>query len=379
MEENLAQKPESWRDFWGGRTPYHELSLKDTYGERPYVLKYVPRNGKVIEAGSGLGRVSFYLEKIGIDIIGVDFSKKDLCQCRSFSRKNNFEPKRFIHGDILDLPFEDNSCSGYLSFGVVEHFIEGPQKPLKEAFRVLRSGGILILTTPNRFAIHRLYGNIKNELKFSLKKLFYFLKGEKISRPKEDFWQYWYSKEQLVDFTEKQGFKTVISENFGLKSALDWLIKSPEFRIFELAKPLLMRMANVLDNTFLRSFSANSIVVSYKPGENLHCFLSGESSATLDSNIPLSPVLMKKLNSKILDSYANNQRPYFRVNNNITEFSTKITDNSGSCHYCKKSFLDNDLIDLSFSIPICSNCIKDPLINIEVSNLNLVEKWVPWK
>jgi SAM-dependent methyltransferase len=382
MEENIAQKPEAWGSFWEGRTPYHEFPLKDTYGERPYVLKYVPRFGRVIEAGSGLGRVSFYLEKMGIDIIGVDFSKKDLCQCRAFARTNDFTPENFVHGDILDLPFDDNSCTGYLSFGVVEHFIEGPQKALKEAFRVLKPGGILVLTTPNRFAIYRLYGNFKKEIKFKFKKFLNFLKGRKIGRPKEEFWQYWYSKDQLREFTERQGFKTVISENFGLKSSFDWLIRSPEFRPFLISRPLVMRISNFLEKSFLRNFSANSVVVSYKPGLQLQCFFSGTNTETIissDIDVPISKSSLDNVPSRILEKYRKGRRPFFEKRTYYPASKHSSSKMEKNCSYCKKNYLEDYLIDMSFSKPVGLDCLQDPLINIEIGNCNLEEKWVPWK
>jgi len=33
--------------------------------ERPYILKYMPKNGKIIEAGCGLGRFVIHLMEIG--------------------------------------------------------------------------------------------------------------------------------------------------------------------------------------------------------------------------------------------------------------------------------------------------------------------------
>lgn len=54
-----------------------------------------------------------------------------------------------MKGDVLNLPYEDNLLCGYLSFGVVEHFSDGTQKPIAEAYRTLRAGGVAIITTPN--------------------------------------------------------------------------------------------------------------------------------------------------------------------------------------------------------------------------------------
>ena len=53
-----------------------------------------------------------------------------------------------IAGDIHAIPCADASIDAYLSFGVLEHFEHGMGPSLAEARRVLRPGGILVLTIP---------------------------------------------------------------------------------------------------------------------------------------------------------------------------------------------------------------------------------------
>jgi SAM-dependent methyltransferase len=50
--------------------------------------------------------------------------------------------------DVLRLPLADNSVSAYLSMGVVEHFEEGPGQALREAARVLKAGGVALVSVP---------------------------------------------------------------------------------------------------------------------------------------------------------------------------------------------------------------------------------------
>ena len=55
--------------------------------------------------------------------------------------------------------------------GVIEHFIDGPEKPLKELFRVLKHGGIAIVTVPS-------FNKIRQLKKF-FNKYFIFLNPKK--------------------------------------------------------------------------------------------------------------------------------------------------------------------------------------------------------
>jgi SAM-dependent methyltransferase len=55
---------------------------------------------------------------------------------------------RFVCGDATDLPFPDESFDAVTMFDLLEHVIDDRQA-VREAFRVLRPGGFLLVSTPN--------------------------------------------------------------------------------------------------------------------------------------------------------------------------------------------------------------------------------------
>lgn len=61
---------------------------------------------------------------------------------------------KFIKGDFLKdkLPFRKNSFDLIFSFDVIEH-LKKPEKMLKLAYRLLKTNGVFILSTPNKFRI----------------------------------------------------------------------------------------------------------------------------------------------------------------------------------------------------------------------------------
>ncbi len=73
--------------------------------------------------------------------MGLDFSEEAIAKIQICQRENNFMAK-FCRGNVESLPFKDNSFSGYISLGVIEHFEEGPIKALREAYRILCPGVI---------------------------------------------------------------------------------------------------------------------------------------------------------------------------------------------------------------------------------------------
>ena len=209
--EDRGQKSDVWQQEWNRLSPESEIQMWDYFGLRQWILKYTPRHGKILEAGCGLGRNNFYLNHFGIQTIGLDFSADTIAFLRQWQKQYNYNLD-FIKGDVTNLPFENNSLGGYLSFGVVEHFIDGPQKPLAEAYRVLRPGGIAIISTPAPSwskLLKKTTSNLKEIIKKMLgrtlfKKLFpnkkYTPKSKKI------FFQYEYTPIQLKHHVEKQVF-----------------------------------------------------------------------------------------------------------------------------------------------------------------------------
>ncbi|PLX21804.1 hypothetical protein C0584_01730 [Candidatus Parcubacteria bacterium] len=115
---------------------------KGSFLEKKF-LKFLPKDGKILEGGCGLGQWVKILVEHGYDIFGLDFAEETV----KTLNKTNPELK-ISKGDVFNLLLKDGGLSGYISLGVIEHFEEGPEKIIKEMKRVLRRDGILIVTVP---------------------------------------------------------------------------------------------------------------------------------------------------------------------------------------------------------------------------------------
>ena len=58
-----------------------------------------------------------------------------------------------LHTDIEDIPFEDNTWDAVICLEVLEH-VDNPFKAISELYRVLKPGGMLLLTTPFLLGYH---------------------------------------------------------------------------------------------------------------------------------------------------------------------------------------------------------------------------------
>jgi len=192
----------SWESFWYDKTI--ENQVNEVENEYPKILDAILNNSNlnsvILEAGCGLGKFLFYLKKKKYkNLIGVDLVDYPLEMIRN--RDPNICTKK---GGVESLPLEDEIIDLYLSMGVIEHFEEGPEKPLNEAYRTLRKNGVIIIAVP--------YQNLYR----STIRRFFTLPILKILKPSfrnknRVFYQYYYSKRNLI--------KLITTANF---SITDW-------------------------------------------------------------------------------------------------------------------------------------------------------------
>ena len=83
---------------------------------------------------------------------------------------NKLEKQADVYGSVLELPFNPNSFDTVLSTQVLEHVPE-PKKMLKEAFRILKEGGHLILTAPMTWGLHEIPDDYYRYTRYGLKYL----------------------------------------------------------------------------------------------------------------------------------------------------------------------------------------------------------------
>ena len=110
---------------------------------KPLVEKYLPAGGHVLEAGCGVGQWVRYLEQRGFRATGIEIAPETVKMAL-----DHWPGLDLRVGDVANMDFPDNTFDAALSLGVVEHWPEGPAAPLKELHRVLKEGGIALITVP---------------------------------------------------------------------------------------------------------------------------------------------------------------------------------------------------------------------------------------
>ncbi len=105
--------------------------------------KWLPAHTPILEAGCGSGRWVAWFIKQGWRATGLDWST-ELCE----RAQREIPDGRFMQGDMRHMPFTDGDFGAIVSLGAIEHTPEGPMGSLREYHRVLRPGGIAIITVP---------------------------------------------------------------------------------------------------------------------------------------------------------------------------------------------------------------------------------------
>jgi ubiquinone/menaquinone biosynthesis C-methylase UbiE len=100
---------------------------------------------EVLDAGCGTGYGLQVLRGVGpAKLVGVDTSEDAVAR----ARKEVDRYAEIVQGDVRKLPFDDDAFDVVVCFEVIEH-IEGHDEALGEMRRVLRAGGVLLISSPN--------------------------------------------------------------------------------------------------------------------------------------------------------------------------------------------------------------------------------------
>lgn len=102
----------------------------------------------VLDLACGVGYGSYHLARKGFNgVIGIDRSKAAVGYARAVYAK--LPNLAFITADAENLPISSSAVNVLTSFETVEH-LENADAFLLESGRVLKEGGLLILSTPNK-------------------------------------------------------------------------------------------------------------------------------------------------------------------------------------------------------------------------------------
>ncbi|MFH1455582.1 MAG: class I SAM-dependent methyltransferase [archaeon] len=137
---------------WGDHLDPHSFDTKEEYflflqlmKVYEFIPSIIPKGKEVLDAGCGEGYGANYLAKKGFQVIAIDINKKTIIE----ARKKYRESCLFLQLNAEKLPYKNETFDAIMSSHVIEH-LKNDAGYVKELQRVLKKGGKLILTTPNK-------------------------------------------------------------------------------------------------------------------------------------------------------------------------------------------------------------------------------------
>ena len=148
METKLNQIKESYKDFSFRTIPVDKSNLQ--WKTIVDICQSLSSDAAILDAGCGDGRYVLGSQELGFqNVIGVDLFE-------------NIQDKslKYIREDINHLSFKDQSFDFIYSVSVI-NYCENYERTLKEWYRVLRPGGLIMISGHTRYSVFTLIRMLK--------------------------------------------------------------------------------------------------------------------------------------------------------------------------------------------------------------------------
>lgn len=191
---------------------------------RPFqikLLKKIRKNSKVLDVGCGNAVLYDFLAQKSIDYTGVDISARLLriamkkANRLKRNQKLNSLNFKFVKGNIIELPFENEEFDWVLALAVLHH-LPGPyqKRAAAEIYRVLKPDGRAAVSVWN------LYSDYAKE-RFKIKKQWQnrpagwgqkdlTIPWKATAKKKINRFVYSFAKKEIADLFKRVGFKQIV-------------------------------------------------------------------------------------------------------------------------------------------------------------------------
>jgi 2-polyprenyl-3-methyl-5-hydroxy-6-metoxy-1,4-benzoquinol methylase len=173
----------------------------------------LPFNSSILDCGAGTGAYSFYLTSKGHKVTALDITPRHIQYIKKEASKKGIEINSVI-GDATDLrAFPDESFDVVLNMGPLYHLPDNTSriKSMNESYRVLKNGGILVLSYISRFAVFEYVATSdKQYLNLDLSSKL-ISTGELRSSDKDCFWTdcYFATPSEMVEIVEAKNMQVL--------------------------------------------------------------------------------------------------------------------------------------------------------------------------
>ena len=186
-----------------------------------FLSRVLPQTGRALDVGCGSGVFSRYLASRGWHVKAIDLSPKMIEAARSISSDIDFEV-----ASIEDLA-SDEQFDAIIALSMLE-YVEDDEAAIHKFADMLRAGGVLVISVPNRVGFLRRIEGIVYGIRTATKNKLFAHRGEYLQHQKRQ-----YSPFELDIMMRRAGLKKTsrIYLNAGV-SGPSWLLPLLERRWF---------------------------------------------------------------------------------------------------------------------------------------------------
>lgn len=203
-----GDSPQLWEENWDTNNFTDPSLVGQSNPVKPLFDRYALPGTSMLEGGCGQGQFVAYYNNLGVRVVGLDFAQATLRRLRATN-----ETLMLCSGDVAALPFQDASFDLYYSGGVVEHFEGGAELALREARRVLRPNGVLLVSVPYINLLRRVLVSIKS-------RSWKFVARAEADKEEyvegKQFFQYAYARREFEEQLRAVGFRVIGTQGYGI-------------------------------------------------------------------------------------------------------------------------------------------------------------------
>ncbi len=197
-----------WEENWEGGGFEETVKFCAIDPLRPLFEKYLLPGSRMLEGGCGRGNYVAYYTARGFSVVGLDFAQRALKTLRV--RRPQLT---LCGGDVSRLPFADDTFDLYYSGGVVEHFEGGAEASLREARRVLKDDGVLLISVPYYSPLRRMLSPFRSD---EWRKVAGPAVDEKEFSQGKKFFQYAYRPNEFQQMLTEAGLKVIEKQGYAV-------------------------------------------------------------------------------------------------------------------------------------------------------------------
>lgn len=207
-QAHAGNTPDFWEKNW--EASHYEQGVRFCAIDpiRPLFEKYSRPDALMLEGGCGIGNYVTYYTSRGWQVVGLDFAQQTLKKLRL--RQENL---CLCAGDVSRLPFADETFDIYYSGGVVEHFESGAETSLREARRVLKKDGVLLISVPYQSPLRQVLLPLKRDI---WRKVEHPLIDETDNLNGNRFFQYAYRRKEFKNMLAEAGLRVIETKGYSV-------------------------------------------------------------------------------------------------------------------------------------------------------------------